>query len=167
MLTQLKSKFEESLEQLEELMEELEDQFDELDDTGEALWKQTKVHMHKLAQRLDKARELAAQALSVRAEETELQLHLAAMDAHEQWQSIEAVLGHFSQTQARGVQAEVDHAEVQLHLAKLDAADFVNEQTQRLTHEFNTSKATLERKTLAVATALQQQFAGAIGGLPK
>jgi len=109
----------------------------------------------------------AGKALSERADETELQLHLAAMEAHDQWQSIEAALGHFLQSCSRSLHTEVDHAEVQLHLAKLDAADVVSEQAQRINREFNASKATLERKALAAATDLQQQFSGAIGGLPK
>lgn len=167
MLGQLKSKLEDSLEQLEELMDEVEDQFDELDDVGEVLWKKTKAHMYQLSKRLEKARDLANQALSVKSEEAELQLHLAAMDAQEQWQSIEAALGLFSQNRAREIHTEVDHAEVQLHLAKLDASDYVNEQAQRIRHEFNASRAALESKTLAAATTLQQRFSGAIGGLPK
>jgi len=167
MLTQLKLKLEESLEQLEELMDDLDDQFDGLDDIGQALWKKTKNHMSKMAKRLGTASALATQALSVRVEETELQLHLATMDTHEQWQSIEAALGHFSQKQARNLRTEVDHAEVQLHLAKLDATDFMSEQTLRINHEFNTSRASLEQKSLAAATVLQERFSGAIGGLPK
>ncbi len=167
MLNQLKSKLERSLEQFEALMDKLEDQFDDLDESGEVLWQKTQMHMRKAASRIERANELAAQALSIKAEETELQLHLATMDAHDQWQNLEGALGLFSQKLQSGVNAELDHARVQAHLAKLDASDVVSAQTEQIRHDFSVSKSKVAKEVLAAASKLQQQFSGVIDGLPK
>lgn len=154
MLDNLKSALKKAQERLDDAMDYLEESAEDLSEESAELW-------HKLKPKLQDMKASVAEgvdALKTQSEEAHLQAHLAAMDAKDQWESLNKTVAEFSRHTAKKGRYEIQHAELQAHLAAMDARDFINEHGPALRREFNEKRDKAEELGVHAAKELEKSL---------
>jgi DNA repair exonuclease SbcCD ATPase subunit len=163
MLDAIKKNLQQARKSLASLADEIEDGAEDFAEEAQELWGKSKTQIDKFNQRLEEA----AEKLHSSADETRLQGHLAAMDAHDQWQHLQHNVAAFAHQLGDKTKPTLDHAQLQAHLAKMDARDFVADSSKDIAAQFEASKTKVEEATFAASASLQKSCEGLIAGLPK
>lgn len=167
MLEDLKSRLDFAAERLDDLVDKVEDQLDDFGEEAEELWQKSRVRITALGDKLKDASAKTIASIDAKTDEAELQAHLAAMEAREQWDNVAELVAQFAQDAKREAGSELDHAKVQAHLARLEAADFMAEQGHKISAEFQQSKAKVENASMKAAAELSEKFTGIISSLTR
>jgi FtsZ-binding cell division protein ZapB/exonuclease VII small subunit len=150
MLDTIKIAIEKSQQHLDDIIASIETHYNDAAEDGAKLWQQTKPTLQHLRQSLDKAQ----QSLHSQTDEGRLQLHLATMDAHDQWQQLsEAITGL-----AKRSQPKVQQAVLQSYLAKMEARDFINTQGKVISQDFQQAREKLEQSSQRAASEMNRSF---------
>lgn len=163
MLNEIKENLKQARNSLASIVDKIEDEAEDFAEDTQALWSKSKQQAKKLNCQLEEA----VEKLHSSVDEVRLQGHLAAMDAHDQWQYLQHNVAAFTDQLEGGTKSTLDHAQLQAHLAKMDTRDFVTNTSNSITTQFEESKTKVEQATLKASTSLQRSCEGLIAGLPK
>lgn len=163
MLEQLKLNLDAAVKKLDELEEYIEDQAEDFSEEITELWGKAKQQMSNMSDQLKKA----SSALETKTDEAELAVHLATMDAHDQWEQLNKTLSGIAQQTKNQGKAQLNLASLQAHLAAMEGRDFMQAKGEEISHDYHSARAKLEQATLKAATDMKTAFDGFIAGLPK
>lgn len=154
MLDNLKSALKKAQEKLDDAVESLEEGVEDLSEDSVELWQKLKPKLEQMKGSVTEG----VEALKVQSEEAHLQAHLAAMNARDQWESLNKTVSEFSRHAAEKGRYEIQHAELQAHLAAMDTRDFINEHGPALRREFNETRDKAEEIGLHAAKELEKSL---------
>lgn len=150
-------------QQFDDIIDKIEDGAEDFADEVKDLWGASKVQLKAVKARLAEA----SQHAQASGEEAQLQAHLAAMDAHDHWQSLKHNVNSLIAYVQHKTQPSIDHAALQAHLAKMEARDFMAENGHDLAQDFKNSIEKSQQLSQKAAAEIKESCDGIITGLPK
>lgn len=163
MLDDLKEILDKASESMDEVLEKIEDKAEDFSEETQLLWLRSKLYLADMKRSLKDA----SKKLETTTDEGLLQAHLAAMDAHDQWQVLKYNVATFFQYAENKSQPVIDNAILQSHLARMEVRDFMAESGEDLKDKFAQSKDKVEQASFKAAAEIRSNFEGFIAGLPK
>lgn len=154
MLEELKSALKSAQTHLDDIVDRIEETSEEWSEKTADLWQRTKPRLQSMKTSVSEA----ADSLHTQSDEARLQAHLAAMDAHDQWQHLSKAIGEFARHTASKTTHELQHAELQAHLAAMDTRDFVNENGPKIRREFAEARDKVESASHTAARELEKSL---------
>ncbi len=163
MLEKLKNQIDCTLDQLGDLDDYFEDRAEDFSEELAEFWEKTKTQLNVFGHQLKRAE----MSLEEESDHIALQAHLATMDAHDQWRTLNSSLDSVVLNLKRDGQTQLDEAALHTHLAAMDSRDFLSDKGQNIHQQYDLARDKLEQTTLKAATEIKQAFDGLIAGLPK
>ena len=163
MLEKTKRSLEQARESLSVIVDKIEDGAGDFAEETQDLWGVSKKRLAEINEQLGNATE----KLHSSVDDVKLQGHLAAMDAHDQWQHLQHSVAAFARQVEDKTKPVLDHAQLQAHLAKMDTRDFIAKEGEDIAKQFVVSKSKVEEATFKASVSIKQSCEGFIAGLPK
>lgn len=163
MFETLKQHLDQTLDKLDDLEDYFEDRAEDVGEEVAELWGKTRSEITRFGEQLKKA----SHSLDTEKDQAALQVHLATMDARDQWETLKTSVDHATQAIQRESQTQWDEATLQAHLAAMDGRDFLDQQGKTIRDQYDNAREELERTTLKAAADIKSAFDGIIAGLPK
>lgn len=154
MKEQLKVEIDKTLEHIRVLKNVIKDKSRSFPEDTRILWEHSNDKLSKINDKLKEA----LNKIDGKSDETLLQAHLAAMEAHCTWERTRNAFESFAHKTARQTRTEIDHTSLQAHLAKMEVEDFMETRGKTIVRNFETSRDKVEKATVDAVKELKEYF---------
>ena len=153
-MDQLKNAVEKSRHHLENIAGKIEEQRDELSEEAHELWEQLQPRLRTLKASLVTVEE----SMHTQTDEARLQMHLAMMDARDQWSYLQKSVAGLADDAQKKARIGLQSTELQAHLASMDARDFLNGEGEQIKRDFRQVRKALDEASHKAAEEIEKSL---------